>query len=33
MAMQADKDGFLVGAPIGGGDSDRLLGAIKGDTG
>ena len=33
MSMQADKDGFLVGAPIGGGDSDRLLGAIKGDTG
>ena len=33
MAMQADKDGFLVGSPIGGDDSGRLLGAIKGDTG
>ena len=33
MTMQADKDGFLTGTPIGGGDSDRLLGAIKSDTG
>lgn len=33
MSMQSDRHGFLVGQPLGDGGSDRVLGAIKRDTG